>query len=193
MLLILDSGHCENVCGKEAPDKSFREWEFNNDMQYKIQKEAKKCGLDVYLTNPYPKGKGEIGLSKRASLANDYWRKKGRPKALFVSIHANAYGSCFNSVRGSETYVASNGSVSSKQAARFIQDEVVRCFRGIDSGARDRGVKVNNFTVIYNAGMPSILLEYGFYTNLKDLCVLRGYRDDLVEATLRGVRRYFEI
>ncbi len=26
MLLILDSGHCEYVKGKEAPDKSLREW-----------------------------------------------------------------------------------------------------------------------------------------------------------------------
>ena len=37
-LLILDSGHNEYVQGKEAPDKSLREWAFNNEMQYKIKK-----------------------------------------------------------------------------------------------------------------------------------------------------------
>ena len=193
MLLILDSGHCEYVKGKEAPDKSFREWEFNNDMQYRIESRAKECGIEVYMTNPYPKGRDEIGLTKRASLANDYWIKRGKPRALFVSIHANAYKSDFNSVRGTETYVASNASSSSKKAARFIQDEVVKAFRDIDSGARDRGVKVNDFTVIYKAYMPSVLVEYGFYTNFKDLSVLMCYRDELVEATIRGVKEYFEI
>ena len=191
MLLILDSGHCEYVKGKEAPDKSFREWEFNNDMQYRIESRAKECGIEVYMTNPYPKGRDEIGLTKRASLANGYWIKRGKPKALFVSIHANAYGVDFNSVRGTETYVASNASSSSKKAARFIQDEVVKAFRDIDSGARDRGVKVNDFTVIYKAYMPSVLVEYGFYTNFKDLRVLMFYRDELVEATLRGGKGVF--
>ena len=42
-------------------------------------------------------------------------------------------------------------------------------------------------------GMPSVLLEYGFYTNLEDLCVLRCYRDKLVEATMSGIKKYFEI
>ena len=193
MLLILDSGHCEYVKVKEAPNKSFREWEFNNDMQYRIKDMAEKCGIEVYLTNPNPKGKDEIGLTKRANLANDYWRKKGKPKALFISIHANAYGSDFNSASGSETYIATNASDNSKKAARLIQDEVVKAFKEIDSGARDRGMKVENFTVIYKAGMPSVLIEYGFYTNLEDLCVLRCYRDELVEATIRGIKKYFEI
>ena len=192
MLLILDSGHCENVKGKESPNKSFREWEFNDDMQYRIQKKAKECWIDVYLTNPYPKGKNEIGLTKRVNLANDYWRKKCKPKALFISIHANAYGSSFNSARGTETYIASNASSNSKKAARLIQDEIVKAFREIDSGAKDRGVKVENFTVIYKVGMPSVLVEYGFYTNLEDLCVLRCYRDKLVDATIRGIKKYFE-
>lgn len=191
MLLILDSGHCENVKGKESPNKSFREWEFNNDMQYKIKEKAEKYGIEVYLTNPYPKGKDEIGLTKRANLANDYWRKKGKPKALFISIHANAYGSDFNSARGTETYIATNASSNSKKAARLIQDELVKAFREIDSGSKDRGIKVENFTVIYKASMPSILVEYGFYTNLEDLCVLRCYRDKLVEATIRGINKYF--
>ena len=37
-LVILDSGHAEYVEGKQAPDKSLREWDFNNQMQYKLKK-----------------------------------------------------------------------------------------------------------------------------------------------------------
>jgi len=40
-LVILDSGHTENVSGKESPDKTLREWDFNNQMQYKLKKDVK--------------------------------------------------------------------------------------------------------------------------------------------------------
>ena len=193
MLVILDSGHNELVKGKEAPNKSFRAWEFNNDMQYRIKEKLEKCNIEVYLTNPDPKNKGEIGLTKRANLANDYWKKKNKPKALFISLHANAYKNEFNSARGTETYIASNASNNSKKAAKLIQEEVFKAFKDIDSNAKDRGVKVENFTVIYKASMPSILVEYGFYTNLEDLCVLRCHRDELVIATVNGIKKYFGV
>ena len=193
MLLILDSGHCEYVAGKEAPNKSMREWEFNNYMQQRIMGMAKHHGIEVYLTNPSPEKKNEIGLSKRAQLANDYWTKKGKPRALFISLHANAYGNEFNSARGTETFVAKNASSNSKRAAKIMNDEVVRAFRCIDEKAKDRGVKVENFTVIYKAAMPSILVEYGFYTNREDLCVLKCYREELVQATVNAVKLYFGV
>ena len=36
-LLILDAGHAKNTAGKNNAKESFYEWEFNNDMQYKIK------------------------------------------------------------------------------------------------------------------------------------------------------------
>ncbi len=161
-------------------------------MQYKIKKKAEECGIKVYLTNPYPAKKNEIGLTKRAELANDYWRKNQKPKALFVSLHANAYGCEFNSARGTEVFIAKNASNNSKKAARLMQDEVVKAFKNIDANAKDRGVKVANFTVIYKAAMPSILVEYGFYTNRQDLCMLKCYRDELVDATIKAIKLYLE-
>ncbi|MGX4599389.1 N-acetylmuramoyl-L-alanine amidase family protein [Faecalimicrobium sp. JNUCC 81] len=192
-LLILDSGHTEYVSGKEAPDKSMKEWEFNNDMQYKIKAIAEKQGIEVYLTNPNPDKKNEIGLTRRAQRANDYWISKGKPDALFFSIHSNAYDSKFNAARGTETYYASNASQKSKDAARDIQDEVYKAMRSIDSEAKDRGVKVADFTVIYKALMPSVLEEYAFYTNRDDLKILKNNRDELAKATVKGICKYFEI
>ena len=190
-LLILDSGHNEYVIGKEAPDKSLREWVFNNDMQYKIKKRAEEHGLTVFLTNPNPAKKDEIGLSKRPTLANDYWIKNSKPQALFMSIHANAYGTDFNGARGTETYMAKNGSNNSKNAATYIQEEVFKAIKAIDPSAKDRGVKSENFTVIYKAAMPSILVEYAFYSNKDDLKILKNNKDDLVEGTIKGLCRYF--
>ena len=192
-LLILDSGHNEYVSGKEAPDKSLREWIFNNEMQYKIKKRAEDHGITVYLTNPDPAKKDEIGLAKRANLANDYWLKNEKPQALFVSIHANAYGNDFNQARGTETYTGKNCSKNSINAATYVQEEIFKCIKAIDFNAKDRGVKSENFTVIYKAAMPSILIEYAFYTNQDDLKILKDKKDDLVEATIKGLCRYFGV
>lgn len=192
-LLILDSGHNEKVLGKQSPDKSLREWEFNNDMQYKIKARAEQHGITVYLTNPNPANKDEIGLSKRSQLANDYWKLQGRPQALFFSIHANAYGSGFNEVRGTETYYASNASQNSKNACKYVQDEVYKCMKSLDSAAKNRGCKCSDFTVIYKSQMPSILEEYAFYSNKADLKILKNNRNELVEATIKGLCRYFGI
>lgn len=192
-LLILDSGHNEKVLGKQSPDKSLREWEFNNDMQYKIKTRAEQHGITVYLTNPNPSNKDEIGLSKRSQLANDYWKSQGKPQALFFSIHANAYGSGFNAARGTETYYASNASQNSKNACKYVQDEVYKCMKSLDSTVKNRGCKCSDFTVIYKSQMPSILEEYGFYTNKEDLKILKNNRNELAEATVKGLCRYFGI
>ena len=193
MLVILDSGHCEKVSGKRSPDNSFYEWKFNNEMQYKIKERLEDHGIKVYLTNPSPANKDEIGLTKRTELANSYWNKENKPKSLFISIHANAYGSDFNSARGTETYIASNASNNSKNAAQLINNSIFAAFKKLDSNAKNRGVKTNNFTVIHKANMPSILVEYGFYTNKDDLNILKNNKNELTEATVRGICEHFGI
>lgn len=155
-LVILDAGHNEYVAGKQAPDVSMREWEFNNDMQYKIAKRCKDHNISTYMTNPYPAGKDEIGLGTRCSLANNYYKNNGRPKSMFISIHSNAHLSTWSSARGTETYVASNGSSESRNFAKSVNDEIVKTCRQIDSGAKDRGMKVNDFYVIKNTIMPCV-------------------------------------
>ena len=192
-LVILDSGHAEYVEGKQAPDKSLREWDFNNQMQYKLKKALEEQGISVFLTNPNPQKSNEMGLTKRTDLANSYWKNNGKPNALFMSIHANAYGSEFNAARGTETYVADNASSNSKRAAKDVNDEIVKTMKSIDPNAKDRGVKTSNFTVIYKANMPSILVEYGFYTNKDDLKILKNEKDKLVKATVIGICKYFGI
>ena len=70
-LIILDSGHAEKVSGKQSPDKSLREWDFNNQIQYKLKKRCEDHNIKVYLTNPTTKGIDEMGLTKRATHANN--------------------------------------------------------------------------------------------------------------------------
>ena len=190
-LLILDAGHSFNTKGKNNAKENFYEWEFNNDMQYKIKARCEELGIKVFLTNPNPAAVSDIPLTTRANLANEYWIKNNKPKAMFISIHANAFSN--NSARGTETYHANNASKVSKDFAKVLNDNIVKAMKKIDANAKDRGVKSENFTVIYKASMPSVLCEYGFYSNLDDLKILKNNKDELVEATVKAICQYFNI
>ena len=190
-LLILDAGHAKDTKGKNNASQNFYEWEFNNDMQYKIKSRCEDLGITVFLTNPNPSDVSDIALSTRANLANDYWLRNSKPKSIFISLHANAFSN--ESARGTETYIAKNASATSKNFAKVLNDNIVNTMKQLDSGAKDRGVKTENFTVIYKAAMPSVLVEYGFYTNLNDLKILKNNRDELVEATVKAICDYFGV
>ena len=190
-LLILDAGHAKDTKGKNNLKENFYEWEFNNDMQYKIKARCEDLGITVFLTNPNPSIVSDIALTTRANLANDYWLRNSKPKSIFISLHANAFSN--ESARGTETYVGKNASNTSKNFAKVLNDNIVNTMKQIDSGAKDRGVKTENFTVIYKAAMPSVLVEYGFYTNLNDLKILKNNRNELVEATVKAICDYFGV
>ena len=190
-LLILDSGHAKNTPGKNNAKENFYEWEFNNDMQYKIKARCEELGIKVFLTNPNPSTVSDIALSTRSSLANDYWLRNSKPKAIFISLHANAYSSA--SARGTETYTANNASSASKNFAKVLNDNIVKTMKSLDVNAKDRGVKCKDWTVIQKASMPSVLLEYAFYSNLGDLKILKNNRSELVEATVKSICQYFGV
>ena len=190
-LLILDSGHAKNTPGKNNAKENFYEWEFNNDMQYKIKSRCEALGIKVFLTNPNPDKVSDISLTTRASLANDYWLRNSKPKTIFISLHANAFSS--ESARGTETYIAKNASSTSKNFAKVLNDNIVKTMKELDSNAKDRGVKCKDWTVIQKASMPSVLLEYAFYSNLDDLKILKNNRSELVEATVKSICQYFGV
>ena len=190
-LLILDAGHSFSTAGKRNEKENFYEWEFNNDMQYKIKTRCEALGIKVFLTNPNPDKVSDISLTTRSALANDFWLRNSKPKSIFISIHANAFSS--ESARGTETYIAKNASSTSRNFAKVLNDEVVKVMKSLDKNAKDRGVKCKDWTVIQKASMPSVLLEYAFYSNLDDLKILKNNRSELVEATIKAICQYFGI
>ena len=190
-LLILDAGHSFDTKGKCNAKENFYEWEFNNDMQYKIKSRCEELGIKVFLTNPNPDKVSDMALTTRASLANDYWLRNSKPKSIFISLHANASSNA--SARGTETYHASNASAVSKNFAKVLNNEIVKTMKELDPASKDRGVKTENFTVIYKASIPSVLCEYGFYSNLDDLKILKNNRSELVEATVKAICQFFRI
>ena len=131
-LLILDAGHAFDTKGKCNAKENFYEWEFNNDMQYKIKARCEELGIKVFLTNPNPQSVSDIPLTTRANLANDYWLRNSKPKSIFISLHANSFSN--ESARGTETYVAKNASTTSKNFAKVLNNEIVKAISDTLSG-----------------------------------------------------------
>lgn len=188
--IILDSGHAFDTPGKRNEKEKFYEFDFNNKMQYLIAQMLKSYPqIEVVMTNPYPNTTKDIPLYKRCEIANKYYSKNG--KVLFISIHANAYSD--TSARGTETYHAVNCSQNSKLFASIVNDNVFKVFKDNDKESKNRGVKSANFTVIKNTLMPAVLIEFGFYTNLSDLNILRNKQTELSSAVVKSICQYFNL
>ena len=156
----LDAGHSKNTGGKRntIANPKFYEYEFNNDIAVRLKARLEAHDIMVFLTNTTPNG-ADIPLTKRANVANSKWSSLGKPSnAAFVSIHANAAGSCatWAKARGVEVYHAGNASANSKKLAKLLTDQIYADLPAKDSGFRQRGVKSANFTVIAKANMPSV-------------------------------------
>lgn len=191
----LDAGHSAKTPGKRntVANPKFYEYEFNNDIAVKLKARLEEHGITVYLTNTTPNG-ADISLTTRANTANSKWNSLGKPSnAIFVSIHGNASTGAWAKARGVETYHANNASSKSKKLASLLTNQIYTDIKAVDSGFKQRGVKSANFTVIYKASMPSVLIENAFYDNKDDLNLLQNHRGVFVEAHCKAICSYFGI
>ena len=193
--IILDAGHAKATSGKRSPDGKLMEWEFNNDMQYRLQKRLEALGFVVYLVNPNPEKGADVALATRCSRANTYWNNQGKPAdCLYVSLHANAAGgSGWSTARGVEVYTTSEASSKSKAAAKLVNDQIYKDVYATDKGFKNRGHKYANFYVIKRPNLPAILIEYEFYSNKDGVNLLNTKRDLLCEATVKALCAHMKV
>lgn len=188
-LLILDAGHGYDTKGKRNEKENFYEYEFNNKMQYLIKDMLKNYDIEVVMTNPYPNTVSDVLLNERVKRANKWYNKN--EQQLFISIHANAFSD--SNARGTETYTANNASANSEKFCKMVNDNIFNVFKKYDCNAKNRGCKKANFVVIRDVYMPSVLIEYGFYTNISDLKILKNKQYELAEATVNAILSYFNM
>lgn len=181
MKVCLDAGHGITTAGKQSIDGSLREYEFNRDVVSRIKNYLENHGIEIILTAPTDE---DISLTKRVNISNI-------AKAdIFVSIHANAYGSEWNTANGWEIY-HSQGSVKGKKLADYIHKESVPFL-----GLRDRGIKTTtDFTVVRQTIAPAVLIEHGFMTNKAECELLKSdeFREKCAIADAKGILKYFNI
>lgn len=183
----IDAGHGINTAGKRTPDGSMREYEFNSVVARYVAEEltgyVTAAGKPVITRFVHDvTGARDIPLSERVSFANRL------PADVYVSIHANAYGSTWNDANGIETYAAVVASETSVRLAKAVQNALIK-----STGLRDRGVKRADFTVIRQTKMPAILVEAGFMTNRTEAALLKSdsYRRTVARAIVEGLAEVY--
>ncbi|AYC30122.1 N-acetylmuramoyl-L-alanine amidase family protein [Paenisporosarcina cavernae] len=178
--IALDAGHGAQTPGKRTPDGRMREFQFNEAVAVELKKRWMKKGWLVVFTHDKTK---DVSLHERVELAN-------RMKVdLFVSIHANAFGSGWNDANGIETFTCTHAQPTSRAIAQAIQLSLSK-----RTGRKNRGVKEADFTVLKRTFMPAVLVECGFMTNKEEAALLQStaYRQLCAEAIGIGVEEYFQ-
>lgn len=174
-IIVLDAGHGPDTPGKRSPDGKLREFQFNSATARLAGEMLAREGATVHYVH---KAVRDVPLNERTAEAN-------RLRAdAYVSIHANAYGSGWNSAQGVETYLYPQASKSSGVLADKVQRAMIAA-----CGRTDRGVKKADFAVLRDTRMPAILVECGFMTNREEAALLqsRAYQMQCARAIAFGV------
>lgn len=176
------TGHGVTTGGKRSPDESLREYEFNRDVAYRLKALLEAQGVTCIMTVA-KEDQTDPSLATRVQIANSAGNVD-----LFVSIHANAFGTDWNSANGWEVYTYKTGGDAEK-AAKAVEAAT----KASSAGLKNRGCKTANFYVLKNTTMPAILIEHGFYTNKEECEKLKSssFRDTLAQADATGIMNFF--
>ncbi len=195
--VIIDPGHG----GVDSGSKGIygKEKVYNLKLALKLKAELERQGIRVKMTrttdSAFP------SLQDRVAYAN---RVEG---AIFISIHFNWINS--TRARGIETYsLAPQGTATTNDGAKPGDDrsfsgntrdaENIALATAVHShcvrrtGAPDRGIKRDRFTVLCGINKPAILLEGGFISNPTEarLIASDAYLSKLAAATAEGIVKY---
>lgn len=183
MDIIIDAGHNKLTAGKRSFDNSFFEYEFNFDIATKIKKHLDRHNIkSMILVSEKENSKSEI--NERLAII-----QKENPK-IVVSIHANAFGSDWNTANGWEIYTYRNKGESYRLAQTIEKHSIP--FLGL----RNRGIKGNSVSsIVDNTTMPAVLIEHGFYTNKEEVEKLKSqeFRNMCALADAKGIVEYLGI
>ena len=176
--------------GKRTPyisqvGRSFYENEFN--------KEAKRyfleaCARQGFRTLDVKPGNQDLSLTARAQVVN-----ASRATLLVTfAYNAAARDDEFTSANGVETFYSPLNSYStqSKNLATRIQNRLVE---GVKQS--NRGVKSANFYVLRAVNCPSVLIEAGFMTNLREAKLMMDpdFQRQVGEEACHGVCDYLGV
>lgn len=179
LVVMLDPGHGKETGGKRSFDESLFEYEFNRDVARRLTTLLQQAGIEVLTTAPTDV---DTSLADRCALANN------SNADIFVSIHANAFGTTWNNANGWEVYTYKKGGIAEELAKSVHTASMPKL------GITDRGVKESNLYVLRNTNMPAILIEHGFYTNKTELALLKSdaFRQKCAEADAAGIINFLK-
>ncbi|MGE5549346.1 MAG: N-acetylmuramoyl-L-alanine amidase [Bacteroidota bacterium] len=174
-VIVLDAGHGGVETGALGRTTGLREKDINLDVTLRLKELLEDAGASVYLTridDTY------VPLFSRASYANRL------PSEIFISIHSNAHDD--PAVNGVETFYYPKKEGDQRLACLMLEEMVAAL------GLHPRGAKANDFAVLRDSQIVSILIELGFLTNAQEEARLAtdDFRRLASLAIFRAVTRY---
>lgn len=174
--VVIDPGHGGKDTGAKSFAKRF-EKEFVISLGAKVHKLLEKePRIQSYMTR---EDDTFIELEDRVQFANDM-------KAdLFVSVHGNA--AVKESIEGVETYYYTEQSLD---FAKQMHEKLLKSTK-----FNDRKVKQNDFYVVKNTTMPSVLLEIGFLTNKSEEAAMfqNEFQDQVAASIVAAIKQQLNI
>lgn len=182
-VVILDAGHNELTAGKQSPDGTYKEWEFNKDVSNRMKYHLERHGLKVIMVDS-KSSSSSLELSDLVKAAN------ASNADIYVSIHSNAYGSGWNEANGWEIYCYGTSKTSDGyKLAKSIQDATFPTIK-----LKNRGIKEgSHLKVIRDTTMPAVLIEHAFHTNKKEVELLKldSFRNTVSICNVKGILNYY--
>jgi N-acetylmuramoyl-L-alanine amidase len=173
--ILLDAGHGGVDDGATGVVGGVKEKDLNLDITDKLAANLRTLGYNVLLTRPEDRF---VSLGSRGDYANLLlpW--------VFVSVHCNSYTA---EHQGVITFVHPAAGEDSRRLAQLVDSEFVAA-----TGAVDKGVHEEDFFVLRETVIPSILVECGFMTHTEEcgrLCD-PAYQQKIADGIARGIDRY---
>lgn len=173
----LDCGHGLHTGGKQTPD-GIKEWTLNNKVRGKIVGLLKDYDVEFVFTDNNEGNVDESLTTRRTMYVN-------QKVDAFVSIHHNASSGTWNNATGVEIFTDKNPTAKDIALAKAIYKNLSNY-----TGLKGRGIKQENFTVIYQNSIPSVLVEGGFMDGINDYKVItsnegqEGYAKAVAEGLI---------
>ncbi len=178
--IIIDPGHGgvdSGACGRQG----IREKDVNLEVAMHLKDDLENAGASVVMTRI---DDSFIGLYERPFLANFLYAD------LFVSVHTNTHPD--SSVNGIEVWYRQNRS-ESQTLAKDVLEQIIQT-----TGFKSLGIKSHrvddDFVVVREPQMPSILVEVGFLSNFQEESVITTpeFRQKAAAGIFQGVMNYFQ-
>lgn len=173
--VFIDAGHGGSEPGACA--NGLKEKDLTLAIALKVQRILQAQGIEVVMRRT---ADTYLNFRDISSVANNSGAD------AFASIHINS--ATTTAAYGIETYYGTNR-FDSKPLAESVQKQLIR-----STGAYDRGVKINDYNVVEDTIMPSILTECGFISNKSEAIKMstNSYQELLASGIANGINNYLK-
>lgn len=187
--IVIDAGHGGMDGGVVGRTTKVKESDLNLSISLHLKDALEEIGFEVALTRKTSAGlygAATNGFKRRDMLKREEIIKKFSP-SLVISVHQNFYPS--HSTRGAQVFYRKNDE-NSRDFALCLQEKLNGVYA--EEKVRNRNVMPGEFFILECAPVPSVIVEYGFLSNVQDekLLLTTVWQQKLAKATASGVVAY---